>query len=125
MQVMRLHAFAIRKLPPLSSSSNAAAPQQQQQQQPAAVPRTLPGHLAAHLPLLRQRALSLLAAPLAGDTLAAEYLLLAALGSVSCCVSCFYTLCSCNKFVMANSYAAPLAGDILAADTCCWLHWGW
>jgi hypothetical protein len=84
LQVMRLHAFAIRKLQPLSSSSssNAAAPQQQQ---PAAVPRTLPGHLAANLALLRQRALSLLAAALAGDTLAAEYLLLAALGSVRCC----------------------------------------
>jgi hypothetical protein len=88
LQVMRVHALAIRKLPPLtttnssSSSSNpgaAAAPQQQ----PAALPKSLPGHLAAHLPLLRQRALSLLAAPLAGDMLAAEYLLLSALGSVS------------------------------------------
>ncbi|WIA37078.1 hypothetical protein OEZ86_014051 [Tetradesmus obliquus] len=85
-QVTRLHALAIRKLPPLtttsSSSSTAAAADLQQQQQPAALPRSLPGHLAGHLPLLRQRALALLAAPLAGDMLAAEYLLLAALGSV-------------------------------------------
>ncbi|WIA16854.1 hypothetical protein OEZ85_013787 [Tetradesmus obliquus] len=84
-QVMRLHALAIRKLPPLTttgSSSSTAAADLQQQQQPAALPRSLPGHLAAHLPLLRQRALALLAAPLAGDVLAAEYLLLAALGSV-------------------------------------------
>jgi hypothetical protein len=93
LQVMRLHAFTIRKLAPLSSSSSAATPQQQQQA--AAVPKTLPGHLTAHLPLLRQRALSLLAAPLAGDALAAEYLLLAALGSVSdhayvCSDACLY-----------------------------------
>jgi hypothetical protein len=83
---MRLHALTIRKLPPLTSSTSstaAAAAAQQQQPQAAGVPKTLPGHLTAHLPLLRQRALQLLAAPLAGDTLAAEYLLLAALGSVS------------------------------------------
>lgn len=96
LQVTRLHALAIRKLPPLtttsSSSSTAAAADLQQQQQPAALPRSLPGHLAGHLPLLRQRALALLAAPLAGDMLAAEYLLLAALGSVSAQQCCFLLL---------------------------------
>lgn len=70
-QVMRLHALVVRPAPA----------------HPLAVPRSpAGGHLAAQL--LRERALALLAAPLGGDQLAAEYLLLTALGTVSSsCIS--------------------------------------
>lgn len=58
----------------------------------AAVPRSLSAGVCAQIPLLRQRALQLLAAPLAGDELAAEYLLMAALGSVSHARLCVVTI---------------------------------
>lgn len=79
---MRVHAFVVRKLPAYTASSSSLAPTGQQAAAQA-VPRSMPGHLASQLPLLRQQAVGLLAAPLAGDMLAAEYLLLTALGSVS------------------------------------------
>lgn len=83
LQVMRLHALVIRKLPVLTPAIGGALNAAQQAAAGQPWPRSVPGHLSAQLPLLRERALSLLAAPLAGDVLAAEYLLLAALGSVS------------------------------------------
>lgn len=64
-QVIRLHAFTIKKLTPTP------------------LPKPLPQAMTTHLPMLRQRAIQLLSAPLAGDELAAEYLLLTAIGSVS------------------------------------------
>ncbi|KAF8065729.1 alpha-mannosidase [Scenedesmus sp. PABB004] len=65
-QVLRLHALTIRKVAPNPAAANPE--------------RALALPPAAQLPALRAAALSLLAAPLAGDELAAEYLLLASLG---------------------------------------------
>jgi hypothetical protein len=73
-QVMRLHAVSIKKVPanPLAPKPSPAA---------AAAPAAAAWSSAA--PELRQHVLSLLSGPLAGDELAAEYLLLTCLSSVS------------------------------------------
>lgn len=77
-QVLRLHALCAHKLPP----------------HPCSGPRRSPSPVpSAPLAVLRSRALALLAAPLAGDELAAEYVLLAALGAVSVCVYKCVTVC--------------------------------
>lgn len=113
LQVMRVHAFVVRKLPAYtaSSSSSSFAPAGQQALAQA-VPRSMPGHLASQLPLLRQQAVSLLAAPLAGDLLAAEYLLLTALGSVS-------NSCSSSLLVLNVSLDGLLLLDVLVYGYLC------
>ena len=82
-QVMRLHAVAIKKVP-----ANPLAPKPSPAAAAAGAPAAVPAAAAAAAawssaaPELRQQVLSLLSGPLAGDELAAEYLLLTCLSSV-------------------------------------------
>jgi hypothetical protein len=80
---MRLHALSIRKIPanplaPLLAAAAAADP---------AAAAAAPAWASA-APGFRQKVLELLGGPLAGDELAAEYLLLTCLSSVSRVVGC-------------------------------------
>jgi hypothetical protein len=82
LQVMRLHALYICKASAPNSSSSGSSGSSNSNIN-LAPPRDLLPSLAAQFPILREKVLSLLTVPLAGDRLAAEYLLLTLLGSVS------------------------------------------
>jgi hypothetical protein len=84
-QVMRLHALCIRKVPAHPMEPAAAAALPAAAPAAAAAAGAVPAWVSA-APDLRQKALGLLAGPLSGDELAAEYLLLTCLSSVRVCV---------------------------------------
>jgi len=80
-QVLRLHALSIRKVPANPLTPPAAAAADTAAADTPAAAAVSPVWCAA-APRLRCEVLSLLGAPLAGDELAAEYLLLTCLSSV-------------------------------------------
>jgi len=86
LQVMLLHALYICKASAPNSSSSGSSGSSNSNINLALLRNLLPS-MAAQLPILREKVLSLLTAPLAGDRLAAEYLLLTLLGCVSVSVS--------------------------------------
>jgi hypothetical protein len=83
LQVMRLHALSVRKVPanPLTPAATPPPAADAAAADPAAAAAAPAWASAA--PGLRASVLSLLGGPLAGDELAAEYLLLTCLSSVS------------------------------------------